>query len=488
MAAVHDPRNQASNLAETWGSPSNKTWGQEFKAYENFKRHDVNPSTMKAPDLFVHRGLVSNEERRFDPIRQRYRDPELEANLRRHEKEYTLEHLNRARDIQILREQKHDIIHNGSKIHALEEDKSPNPQRSARSAPSSQDKNGSMVWPDSCQGRVDYNIISNLGFDVHHFDHHHERPRGPQRIPRSREVAAYLQRDFNIISNRYVEDHDAKAARNHELAKLECTAKNLHTNRFHPLLQKYMNQDEENRMQVMDDIHTQEIMKKAEENEPPSSKYKATSYYNPVSGQMTNEGMLKWMDLAEDERKLRYRSRHFMEHDIHNRDMAHDHADEQRKLNRMHFDRYRTHINRGHCIISNQHFEGRGGVAPHVPYHEPKPSPWADAMARNGLDNTHAPEAHLGSEVLRRTQNVTQKPPASGQADVMTLTPRQGGSVAATPRTPQASRSSREPARPRPLESTPRLTPRVFPSSAAAPPPPSVPGGSHGGAVYSQAL
>merc|ERR1719171_2839712 len=92
---------------------------------------------------------------------------------------------------------------------------------------------------------------------------------------------------------------------------------------------------------------------------PPTMKYKPTAYYDMVSHKMMDEGMLKWMDLAEDERKLRYRSRHFMEHDIHNRDMHHDHQEEQRKLNRQHFDRYKTHVNRGHCIISNQHFEGR---------------------------------------------------------------------------------------------------------------------------------
>merc|ERR1719191_569528 len=111
-------------------------------------------------------------------------------------------------------------------------------------------------------------------------------------------------------------------------------------------------------------------MERKEAQQPPTMKHRPSQWYNPVNHAFHNEEMLKWVDLAEDERKLRYRTRYLAEHDAHNRDLAKDHQDQQRKMNRIHFDRYRTQINRGHDIINNQHFDGRGGEAPFVPYPE----------------------------------------------------------------------------------------------------------------------
>merc|ERR1719335_1606703 len=112
------------------------------------------------------RGHVQTEERKFNPITQRFKDPQLETNLKRTEKEILVEHSNRARDIQNLREQPYDIVHNGSKLVGLEAIK----HRGLNVATAiNQDPVCKSVFPDSCQGRVDYNIISNHSYAEHHW-------------------------------------------------------------------------------------------------------------------------------------------------------------------------------------------------------------------------------------------------------------------------------------------------------------------------------
>lgn len=477
--AEYDPRNQlASELSKGWGATDNTTWGHDLRSYEFTKRHEVHPGKMVPPELTVLKGIVSNEERKFNPITQRFQDKVLEKELRRTEKEITVEHSNRAKDIQNLREQTHDIIHNGSKLLGLEALVSP--QKSKNANNTNRDPNGKMIYPDSFTGRVDYNIISNHGFDVHHYAPAEERPLPPLRIPRSREVPAGLQRDFNIVSNRYQEDHDVKTARDQELALAECTAKHHSRNRFHPLAQKFVDREEESRMQIADQIHTKEEMLLKKSKQPPTMKHRATAFYNPINHAFKDEQMLKWMDLVEDERKLRYRTKHFVELDMHNRDLAHDHQTLQRTLNRAHYDKHSTEINRGHNILTNVHFEGRNSCPSYKPYAEEAPSPWANALMRNGKDRSDAPESNMGTEVMARTINPNFTPRPEKHPDRTRPGPMERLNLA-TPRMPHGSRGSGT------LDRT-RTPPRVMSFEGTAPPAPSLPASSLGSAVYSQGI
>merc|ERR1719163_94990 len=72
---------------------------------------------------------------------------------------------------------------------------------------------------------IDYNIISNLPNDKHHWAKPEDRPRCVERAPRVRKVQACQLRDFNVVTNRYLADHEEKAARDAKLNALESTQK-----------------------------------------------------------------------------------------------------------------------------------------------------------------------------------------------------------------------------------------------------------------------
>ena len=67
--------------------------------------------------------------------------------------------------------------------------------------------------------------------------------------PRLQHMAA-LPRDFNILSNRYVEDHDAKVSLEREVQRRSAALKYWETHDYEPLLGKYVDPEKEAKFQV----------------------------------------------------------------------------------------------------------------------------------------------------------------------------------------------------------------------------------------------
>ncbi len=109
----------------------------------------------------------------------------------------------------------------------------------------------------------DHNIISNHPLSVHHFDKPSARPFPDQKTPAPKSIPAFLVKDFNPLTNRYLNSHAEKSKRDHELSLLEATAKHRTRNRFHPLTQEYLDPEEERRMKVVNEAHEVEQIHRA---------------------------------------------------------------------------------------------------------------------------------------------------------------------------------------------------------------------------------
>lgn len=70
-------------------------------------------------------------------------------------------------------------------------------------------------------------------------------------------------------------------------------------------------------------------------------------------------------DLAEDERKERYKNRHIAYHNLHVQDVRQDHINEERRINKVSIDRHRHIEKRGYDILTNEVGKGhsRGRIA-----------------------------------------------------------------------------------------------------------------------------
>ena len=110
-------------------------------------------------------------------------------------------------------------------------------------------------------------------------------------------------------ADRYLHDHEQQLARDKELNKLQATAKYRERNRFNPLSQQYTDGDENLRMRTWEESHKIEAVEKAQAQMPPSIKHRPSAYWNVINHRQANADTLKMIDLAEDERKERYKNR-----------------------------------------------------------------------------------------------------------------------------------------------------------------------------------
>ncbi|CAJ1434808.1 unnamed protein product [Effrenium voratum] len=133
------------------------TWGDHVRSYEQEKRHAVDSGLVSGQALRLKPGMFQAQERTFDPLLGRYRDNSMEAQQRHHEERERVAHLNRAKDIQILREQPFNIVSQESKLE--KEDR---------------------------------------------------RPHLKEKSPRVRKVPAFLCKDFDIVTNKYLDNHSEK--------------------------------------------------------------------------------------------------------------------------------------------------------------------------------------------------------------------------------------------------------------------------------------
>lgn len=343
------------------------TWGSEIRSYEHEKRRTVDEGLLRGPQVRVTNGQIKFAERIFDPLLGRYRDGGAEIQQRSLEEKERVAHLNRAQDIQILREQPYHIIRHESRL--------PEGSETTRKSQSC----GAPVHPSTA---IDYNLISNLPFDVHHWARPEARPRCVEKSPRQRKVPAYMVKDFNIVTNRYLQNHEAKKKRDQRYELLEATQKHMTRNRFDPVTQQFVDPRHEELARTTDDARDVEIHLRAESQIPPSYKGRESAFYDAVSHKAHDPSMLQALDVMQDERKERYRNRYIMEHNWHVQDIKGDHIENVRKLNRTAPERFEEQTRRGFDIVNNRSY-GRGSKAQtlYAPFTVPRQSPWEKATS-----------------------------------------------------------------------------------------------------------
>jgi hypothetical protein len=336
------------------------------------KRRVLDEGFLRDRQMKIASGQMKTQERVFDPLLQRYRSNETEYNQRVAEETERINHLNRAMDIQVLREQPHHIIHHQSKFDALAPGADPTRQ------PDRQRLHvGKGGVPASQQ---DYNILSNLPYDVHHWSRPEARPRCTEQHGKQRMVQASKVRDFNIVNGRYHDDDVGRKRRDQEYALKEATQKFMKSNRFDPLVQQFNDPRDEENAKHCDDAREVEVSLRAEAAQPVSYTGRPTQFFDLLNNKVHNKEMVKHIDDLERERKDRYKNRYIVEHNFHAQDVKGGHITEARKLNKVAPERF-LEQERGYCILSNESY---GHTAKEkkiqAPYPQPRKSPWEEVM------------------------------------------------------------------------------------------------------------
>ncbi len=175
-------------------------WSQDIQNYQQSK---TNLQFNQEWNHKVTHADIKQSEIAYNPILQKYSDSNLETQVKTHEKDNLVDTLAKNKDRALRYEQTFDILNFNDKLKGLEDQPGYPIQKSTI------DKSkvgGTKTY-------TDYNIISNKQFKEHHYLPPDERPAQSLEDPnavKQKKIAITGLRDYNIVSNRYLELHDEK--------------------------------------------------------------------------------------------------------------------------------------------------------------------------------------------------------------------------------------------------------------------------------------
>jgi len=465
------------------GPRTNATsWTAEVQTHEREKRRFVDPAFLKGPTVKVDRCTIMKQERQYDPLLQRWRDDAKEAKQCALEEKERTAHHNRAIDVQILREHPYHVTSQESRIEPLVN------KEQTRSIDMIDPNLFSM--PQTC---VDYNIISNFSLEIHHSGKPEQRPRASERDPKVRKKQGAQLRDFNIVSNMYLADHEEKSGRDAKLNALLATEKYRERNRFDPLAQKYNEQDVEERHRCCDDAREVEIRMRAEKCQPQCYRGRHQEHYDMITHRADDEGtfQLKLLNTLENQRKSRYKHKYVDEEVRQQHNIEFEDMDAKQRNERCAHERWEETARRGYDIMNNNAY----GSGPHLkklhePYTAPRLTTWEMVeQNRSGTTPSATPQGFQkrDAKTVKTPLITTQEVLESARVESHDATPCSYGKrtprMQSTPRVlSEAGSSAIASARGRPPLLT---TSEKIVQVSGPPPPPAIPG-SPVGSVYSK--
>ena len=159
-------------------------------------------------------------------------------------------------------------------------------------------------------------------------------------------------RDYNIISNRYVEYHDAKEEANLDIARAEAAKEFWKRNDFDPVRGEYFDQDKEKTYKT-ERIEKAKVHGKDQVKKLPATVQNEAMMYNPINNCIEDESRLNEKDLREKNKKKRYEARGI--HEEYTKKRVEDEVKKAQdmKLRKVSHMRVREEVERGFDILSN---------------------------------------------------------------------------------------------------------------------------------------
>lgn len=315
------------------------SWGSHLRNYKQNKSKLPWAQDAQAPREVITRYQKAREEREFDPILQSLRDGGAEATRYSCEKEVQESNVANAKTKAGRYSQTFNIVNNESKLPL------PEPHFAARKLP-----------PNT---RLKYNILSNEGFDKHHFDHPDNRPEVPDQANGSTMKRA-SRRDFSVISNKYINSHEDKTHTDH-LAQREIAAYRFwQTHDYNPLRAKYYDKEKESAFQRERREYQVDLKESQNGKLPPSMRESEGRMVDIVNFSVKDEQAFHEKK-AKEESLLASRGQ-ATDYESNNKARASERyvRDEARQLNRVADQRFASTRKVGYDIVTNESFRGRG--------------------------------------------------------------------------------------------------------------------------------
>ena len=230
--------------------------------------------------------------------------------------------------------------------------------------------------------KTPYNIISCLDFADHHYLPPEQRPPRLEEKPRTYKINVAEHRDFNIISNKYLQDHEEKAKIDLDSYKQHAAEQYWKTHDYDIFNCKFIDPHKEEEVSVQNGQEIEKVAKKKYEKLPNGIKYSEGALYQAISMKIVDPERLYEIDVKSKQAKQRYENRYDIEKEYHDRDIEYQEKSKIQAVNRIAHERYTENIERGYDILSHSPFQGRGSKVVYPSLTKPKPTIWERALSQ----------------------------------------------------------------------------------------------------------
>ena len=217
------------------------TWKEGMTKYEENRTAWKEPAEPYFKRTFKD---MKAKETIYNPITQKYNDPGVEKHVERVEQDNFIDVLAKNKDRSLRYEQTFNVVNFENKLKGLE-DRPDYP------------KERPWYFRQRAGTNADYNILSNLPLQEHHFDAPEKRPIAPEEKVRMNHPFNSLQkqkvkkmtttglRDYNVVTGRYLELHEDKLKADQEIQRAEAAYKYWQNHNFDPVVCKLYDADKE---------------------------------------------------------------------------------------------------------------------------------------------------------------------------------------------------------------------------------------------------
>jgi hypothetical protein len=221
-------------------------WRRSIQQYDQERKnlqwgHNVKPLTI------THK-IIKDKENILNPISQNYYDEGYNQFLHKSENQATKNILARSYDKAIRTEQTYDLINLKDKLVGFEKH-ADHPKVKESKQKKREDSN------------TNFNILSNITLDKHHFNPPELRPIIKEDTKELKNVINVLNyKDYDIISNKYKFDHEAKLKVDQEISKLHAAQNYWKSNDYDLIKIKFIDDDKEQKFMTDREYNTNKFV------------------------------------------------------------------------------------------------------------------------------------------------------------------------------------------------------------------------------------
>lgn len=367
----------------------------------------------------VTRFEKSREERQFDPILQFYRDPARDEMSRTRTQQETMYRLNRARDKQLRYTQTFDIITHVPKINE---------------PPGARPKQLKKAKPDT---RQTHNIITNINFDRHHYAKPGERPEVNPPTERGPAGCTVKGRDFNIISNKYITNHQTKDAIDKEMARVGAAEKFWQTRDFNPLTCTFYDERKEADYKQRSESKAKNHGTGFNDRLPATIRMSEGVCYDVITMDVKDQ-KANAKRVAADNKTINSRIALEVEQRVRQRGEKQAELAETRALARVSEDRFKEATRHGYDIVTNQRFAGENARKVHPNRGSTHTKAW-DRLQRESRGASGLPPRMQRAATANSPVRPPRSSAQSNQADIEVI--RHSARPSSVPNGPSSVRS-----------------------------------------------